>query len=523
MICAHCSTPIPDGSRYCLSCGGDISDPTGQGGTSAPAMDAAKSVELDRMVRQEVGSEFEIERELGRGGMAVVYLATETHLARKVAIKVLPPDLTFGAGAIDRFKREARTAATLDHPNIIPIYRVSPGGRLFWYAMKYLEGQSLADLLQQERRLSLERTIAILEQVASALDYAHRRNVIHRDIKPANIMLDDDDRVVITDFGIAKQLSTGGLTASGSAIGTPYYMSPEQCTAVKVLSGAADQYSVGVMTYQMLSGALPFDGDSVIEILQKHCTATPPPLDVLRPGLTRHVYGAIEKALSKKPEERFATVKGFVGALKQPSPDLPTTPTRRASGWKKISASTVAVATSRKTWLTVLGLAVVAGAGVGGVALRRMNRARPLSANTAIPSDTALHQQPLPADSTRGTKEGAAQAAPGATTGQPIAVRPLTPAEPKARTTQSAPPRAAPPRVAPSQPGVLVVRTLGGWARIYVDNVLRREGTSHRDTVRAGDHTLRLEREGYVTIDTTVTVRAGELEIVTLTMRPRGS
>lgn len=606
MICVHCSTPIPDGSRYCLSCGGDVSDPTGHGGTSAAAMDASMSAELDRMVRQEVGGEFEIERELGRGGMAVVYLATETHLGRKVAIKVLPPDLTFGAGAIDRFKREARTAATLDHPNIIPIYRVSPGGRLFWYAMKYLEGHSLSDVLQQERRLSLTKTIAILEPVASALDYAHRRNVIHRDIKPANIMLDDEDRVVITDFGIAKQLTTAGLTASGSAIGTPYYMSPEQCTAVKALSGAADQYSVGVMTYQMLAGALPFEGDSVIEILQKQCSAAPPPLEVLRPGLPGHVYGAIEKALSKKAEQRFPSVKAFVAALKQPSADVPTIPTGRVSDWKNIGTTAFAVATSRRTWFTALGLAAMVGAGTGGLALWRMNSARPLAVTGAPPLDTVTHQQQArDAPDTRLTVQGAteqrdsATSAPSAsappppsTTERPVpavvrgpttgrltisglppqgtvfiddqlrtgtsftlpagthvislaapgfegtshtievkpgesaslhfAANPLAPPEPRAaRPTQTPPPQTDTAAAAPAAPGVLVVRTLGGWARIYVDNALRREGTSHRDSLSAGTHALRLEREGYLTIDTTVTIRAGETQIVTITMRAR--
>jgi len=606
MDCFRCHTPVPDGSRFCLSCGTELSDP-GAGGSTTAAMDAAKSAELERLVRQEVGGEFEIERELGRGGMAVVYLATETHLGRNVAIKVLPPDLTFGSGAIDRFKREARTAATLDHPNIIPIYRVSPGGRLFWYAMKYLEGQSLADLLQQERQLSLERTVAILEQVAGALDYAHRRNVIHRDIKPANIMLDDEDRVVITDFGIAKQLSTAGLTASGSAIGTPYYMSPEQCTGMKDLRGAADQYSVGAMTYQMLSGALPFEGDSVIEILQKHCTAAPPPLELLRPGLPRHVYEAIEKALSKKPDQRFPNVKAFVRALKQPPADLPTTPTRRASGWKKISTATVAVATNRRTWFTVLGLAVVAGAGLGGVALWRMNSARPLARGSTTPLDTVTRQElgREAADSgaqiqggterrdsatvarspsappTPNTSESRAPAGvsapttgrlaisglpaqgtvfiddqwrpgtsftlpagthvvtlaapgyertsytvevkPGESVGLRFASAPLAVTQPKAgEPTETAPPPTAAAAAAPPRPGILVVRTVGGWARIYVDNALRREGTSHRDSLLAGPHTLRLEREGYVTIDTTVTVRAGETQLVTITMRVKG-
>jgi serine/threonine-protein kinase len=569
-------------------------------------MDATKSAELERLVHQEMGGEFQVQRELGRGGMAVVYLATETLLGRKVAIKVLPPDLTYGAGAIDRFKREARTAATLDHPSIIPVYRVSPGGRLFWYAMKYLEGQSLADLLKQDRRLSLERTIAILEQVAGALDYAHRRNVVHRDIKPANIMLDDDDRVVITDFGIAKQLSTGGLTASGSAVGTPYYMSPEQCTAVKTLTGAADQYSTAVMAYQMLSGSLPFDGDSAIEILQKHCSAPPPPLEVLRPGLPQHVYGAIDKALSKKPDQRFASVRAFASALKQPSPDIPTMPTRRASGWKKISTTTVAVARSRKTWVTVLSLAAVAGAGLGGVALRRMLRARQVTVSAARPSDTAVRNQSSAPGNASGVRSVAQDTSGGAASGSrpstalPFSTQPAREVAPRqpangrltisglptqgtvfiddqlrdgtsftlpagvhvvglaapgytreshaveikpgesvqlrfaaasvvsdsaraGEPTQRGGPQTVLPRAAATQRGVLVLRTTGGWARIHVDNVLRREGTSHRDTLLAGDHQVRLEREGYVTIDTTVTVRAGETALVTVTMRPRES
>jgi serine/threonine-protein kinase len=211
--------------------------------------------------------------------MAMVYLATETALGRKVAIKVLPPELTFGHG-VERFKREAKTAAGLDHPNIIPVYRVATGGKLFWYAMKFLEGRSLEDLLKEKQRLPLKDTIAILDQVADALDYAHEHKVVHRDIKPANVMLDSRNRVVVTDFGIAKALTEGTLTASGSVIGTPFFMSPEQGMG-KAVSGASDQYSVGVMAYRMLSGHVPFDGESAIDILHKHCMMPAPPLDVI--------------------------------------------------------------------------------------------------------------------------------------------------------------------------------------------------------------------------------------------------
>jgi serine/threonine-protein kinase len=274
----------------------------------------------EKLLRKETQGEFEIEGLLGRGGMAMVYLATEVHLQRKVAIKVLPPELTFGHG-VERFKREAKTAAGLDHANIIPIYRIATSGNLFWYAMKFLEGQSLDQVLAEKGKMSLAETIGILMPVAEALDYGHLRSVIHRDIKPANIMVDPQNRVIVTDFGIAKALTDSKLTASGSVIGTPFYMSPEQGMG-KPVTGASDQYSVAVMTYRMLSGQIPFEGDSAIEILHKHCSAPPPPLQELIPGLPDFVYKSIEKGLSKKPAQRFSTVKAYVKALKEPSPEI---------------------------------------------------------------------------------------------------------------------------------------------------------------------------------------------------------
>jgi serine/threonine protein kinase len=283
-------------------------------------MDESHEQHLERMLRHETKGEFEIERLLGKGGMALVYLAKEVHLDRKVAIKVLPPELTFGHG-VERFKREAKTAAALDHPHIIPIHRIASGGKLFWYTMKYVEGRSLEDYLKEHNTLSLEQTIQILEPVADALAYAHENHVIHRDIKPANVMLDERNRVTVADFGIAKALTEATLTASGSVIGTPYYMSPEQGMG-KVVSGASDQYSVAVMAYRMLSGQVPFDGDSAIDILHKHCKEPPPPLNVLTPNLPRHVYAAIDKALSKNPDDRFSTVTAFVRGLKQMSPEI---------------------------------------------------------------------------------------------------------------------------------------------------------------------------------------------------------
>ena len=251
MICDHCHTPVSDEARFCPSCGSLVSDADGQSAATA-AMDQHSFSQMERMLREDTKGEYTIERMLGRGGMAVVYLATEPQLLRKVALKVLPPELTFGHG-VERFKREAKTAATMDHPNIIPIYRISSSGNLFWYVMKYLEGQSLDEMMRERDVFTLDETIAILEQVADALDYAHQRQVIHRDIKPANVMFDSRNRVVVTDFGIAKALTEGKLTATDSIIGTPYYMSPEQGMG-KPVTGASDQYSVAVMAYRMLVG-----------------------------------------------------------------------------------------------------------------------------------------------------------------------------------------------------------------------------------------------------------------------------
>jgi serine/threonine-protein kinase len=247
--------------------------------------------------------------------MAIVYEARDAHLGRKVAIKVLPPELTFGRGLVERFRREARTAATLDHPHIIPIFRVSTGGRLFWYVMKYLEGESLAEHVKREGAQLFDVAVDVLEQVADALQYAHDHGVVHRDVKPANVMLDQRGWVTVTDFGIAKAASEQSMTGSGSMIGTPYYMSPEQCSGKKV-TGSADQYSLGVMAYEMLSGRLPFTGDSTFDIIRQHCMDPPPPLREVGPKVPSAMAAVVERALSKSPDDRYPSVWDFAAALR---------------------------------------------------------------------------------------------------------------------------------------------------------------------------------------------------------------
>ena len=310
--CYKCNTPLPGGSRFCLSCGADVSgESTDQG---VPLRPARFDVDLGAVLRTDVQGQFTVERELGRGGMGAVFLATETQLGRKVAIKVLPPELTFSPAAVERFKREARTAATLDHPHIIPIYRVSGGDTVFWYAMKYLEGESLAALIEREVQLTLETTAVLIGQVAEALDYAHQHGVIHRDVKPPNIVIDGRGWVTVMDFGSAKAIGAESITGSGSMIGTPYYMSPEQCSG-KPVTAASDQYSLGVVAFQMLSGQLPFAGDSVIDVVRQHCIDPVPPLGVLRPQVTPNLQAVVERALAKAPGERFPSVSEFADAF----------------------------------------------------------------------------------------------------------------------------------------------------------------------------------------------------------------
>ena len=412
MQCAHCATPVPDDARFCQSCGSQVSDAEGQASRTA-SMDGAAFAHLESLLREDTQGEFVVERMLGRGGMAVVYLATEVHLSRKVALKVLPPELTFGHG-VERFKREARTAAALDHPNIIPVYRVASGGKIFWYAMKYLEGRALDEILKERGQFGLDETLLILGQVADALDYAHEHQVVHRDIKPANVMLDNRDRVIVTDFGIAKALTEGNLTASGSIIGTPYYMSPEQGMG-KAITGAADQYSVAVMAYRMLAGEVPFEGDSAIDILHKHCMVPPPPLQSKRADLPPHVYVAVHRALNKDPKRRFATVSAFVQALTTAGGGgtlADSGPTGRVSeselATMVFSAQELSNATGpgrvvappapappvaapkRRRWIpAVLGALVLVGGAVTAWQLTSGNRVTPADAGTNPAAETA--------------------------------------------------------------------------------------------------------------------------------------
>src|SRR4051812_36385638 len=251
---------------------------------------AVRHMTEGELVRFALADDYEILEELGRGGMAIVFLAREKALDREVAIKVLPTRLAIDGGVVERFEHEARTAAELEHPNIVPIYRVGragPNGEVSYFVMKLLRGQSLSAVLQERGKLSPSDVRRILTETASALGYAAKRGVVHRDIKPDNIMLDSEGRCVITDFGIAK--APGGQnTAAGTSLGTPRYMSPEHAMG-STLDGRSDMYSLGVVAYQCLVGRVPFDAEDPFAVLYKHIN-DPLPEPTLTSDDERQVY-----------------------------------------------------------------------------------------------------------------------------------------------------------------------------------------------------------------------------------------
>ncbi|MDQ4079398.1 MAG: serine/threonine protein kinase, partial [Gemmatimonadota bacterium] len=252
--CGRCQTDIPAGVPACPICGyGRTANVTGAEVTNLTHEQSDLAI-----VQAALADDYEIVGELGRGGMAIVLRGRERALDREVAIKVLPLSHSFDAEFIERFQQEARTAAKLEHPHIVPIYRVGRTGRVIYFVMKYLRGDSVSGMLRERGTLAPAEIRRLLREVGGALRYASDRGVVHRDIKPDNIMLDESGHFIVTDFGIAKSASGQRMTATGMSLGTPRYMSPEQARG-KELDGRSDIYSLGVVAYECLAGRVPFD------------------------------------------------------------------------------------------------------------------------------------------------------------------------------------------------------------------------------------------------------------------------
>ncbi|HEX9631288.1 MAG TPA: serine/threonine-protein kinase [Gemmatimonadales bacterium] len=349
--------------------------------------------EADLAVREVLEGDFHFEGFLGQGGMSVVFLVRELNLHRLVALKVLPKRSMKESSSAERFKQEAMIAASLDHPNIVPIHRFGSTPRCLWYTMKYIRGRSLAELLHDVGPLDLHDCFNLIEQIAGALSYAHRRDVVHRDMKPANVMLDENGWAYVCDFGVAKALGNPRLTQTGGTLGTPLYMSPEQLYGQE-LDGRSDQYALAVMTFELLTGRNPFAAESVGEIIQKHCSEQAPSVLDIRPDLPARVADGLAKAMSKRPADRFDDVTEFLTAMggRRPRHAPPSHRLESAIG----AATTAPLRKSvrerrlrgRGLMLAAAAMAVVAGAVVVGPSLLGGPPVTPPRTGEAVPPMT---------------------------------------------------------------------------------------------------------------------------------------
>jgi serine/threonine protein kinase len=423
--------------------------------------------EADLAVRVALEDDFRLEGFLGQGGMSVVFLAREVNLNRLVALKVLPKRSAQEGSGSERFEQEAMIAASLDHPNIIPIHRFGRTPRCLWYTMKYIRGRSLEELLRDLGPLDLHDCFGLVEQIAGALHYAHRRDVVHRDMKPANVMLDENGWAYVCDFGVAKALGNPRLTQTGGTLGTPLYMSPEQLYG-KPLDGRADQYALAVLTFELLTGRNPFAAESVGQIVQNHCSEVPPSVQVYRPDLPAPVADGLARALRKRPDDRFDDVTEFLTAMggRRPRRSLPSHRVQTVG-----TATTVPLRPSepqarpRRRVVVAAGLVLAAVLGTGWVASQQLP--------TFLPEPQA---------------QGASEEPPA----DPIPV-----------------------------PGRLWI-SAEPWAFVVVDGSRVGRTPVIDVPIAAGDHHVKLERDGYELLERDITVEPGaEIRLTGLRLQAR--
>jgi serine/threonine-protein kinase len=582
MNCVKCNAEIPVGSAFCISCGLQTGDP----GAATVAMQMI-AVEDPLLValREELAAEYAVEKELGRGGMAIVYKAKEVGLERQVALKVLPPEMAMSGGTADRFKREARLAASLDHPHIIPIYRVAQTGKFHYMAMKFVEGRAVDAIIEQQGALPIPIAVRILRDAASGLAFAHERGIVHRDIKGGNILIDKDGRVLVSDFGIARAVNESALTASGMMVGTPNFMSPEQCGA-GAIGPQSDQYSLGILAFQLLTAQLPFEADSLVEIIQHHYFTPPPDIKQVREEVPDELLAVINRALAKTPAERFDTTEDMVRALEAvPLSDedkrdatahlkalslgekvaqirTSSLPPVKLGGEMGISGTTarpgqatIMVQEKRSKWmLPVVITGFIATAGLGGYAVLKPQT----QVQTAAPVDSAaLLAAKLPGtvefrnlppgavvkvgDSTltngRGTLDGGATypytiTAKGYVDGfGQVAVEAGNNAivsgalQPDAQTLAQQQQRVTPAGpAAPVGKFDLYVRAVDQTAAdILLDGNVLGSGSVVRKGLPAGEHKLRIRLGGFVPFDTIINPANGdEVRLTNVVLKPSG-
>jgi streptogramin lyase/tRNA A-37 threonylcarbamoyl transferase component Bud32 len=328
----------------------------------------------DTRVGTELGG-YRIERVIGRGGMSSVYLAHHVRLERRVALKLLAPELADSERFRDRFLRESRLAASIDHPNIVPIYDADEADGTLFIAMRYVEGSDLKDVIRAEGRLDAARTAAIIAQIASALDAAHAHGLVHRDVKPGNVLLTPDDHVYVSDFGLTKRaLSVSGLTATGQLVGTIDYVAPEHIKG-EMVDGRADVYSLGCVVVECFTGHVPYPRDLEVGVLWAHVEEPPPSVIGERPDLPAEVDDVVASAMAKDPNARTGTAGEVASALRSalrlepPTGETPTRPRERPARTAHRRRTLVAAAAVALGAILAVGAALLLAGGGGGEAI----------------------------------------------------------------------------------------------------------------------------------------------------------
>ncbi len=543
--CPQCSKEITEGARFCVHCGAQVADPL------ARTMLVDEESESDLLLRslgRELAGDYKIERELGRGGMAIVYEAVDVHLGRRVALKVLPPEMAMRKSMAERFKREAKMAAALDHPNIVPVYRVGQAGGLLYIAMKYIKGRPLDSILETQGPLPIPVVLGVLRAAAGALAYAHERGIVHRDVKSANIMIDSDGRAVVSDFGIARAVDDPNLTGTGTVVGTPYFMSPEQCAARRI-GPQSDQYSLGVVAFQMLMGSVPFSADTLPGIMHHHFYTTVPDLRIARPEIPEGLSDIIARLLAKKPEDRYANTSALATAILDiplseadrreaesvlrdlaggaPAPRIAVDRLPMVSSVRLTPARerTISSQLQRRVSVWALGFAaVLAVAVIGSGTLWVVSRAE-AQADGDDGGRSALAIQWGRARRMRAVRDSIRIAdSVSAASARADSKRLALANSARDERTPSAP-NTAPASVAgsaASEAGKMRLRVFPANAQIFVDDRLLGTGVVMDSVLTSGTRRLRVTAQGFEAVDTTFEVTSGETtSLSTITLKPR--
>jgi serine/threonine protein kinase len=511
MICPRCTIgEVSDDTGQCALCG---FQPGVGVAVHRPVVD-----EVQETVQRELEGQFRINVLLRHGTRSVVYLADEISTKRMVALKVIPlqrgmqPDQA-------RFEREATVAVSLSHSHIAPVLEFGQTRALLWYSMAYVKGHSLADILRDSGPLKLDQCQKILEQVASALDYMHRRGVTHGNLKPSNILVDREDWTRVSDACVMSAFAAASGRHKRTTTGTPEYMAPEQFRA-RAVGASADQYALGVVAYECLSGSLPLVGDAPEEMERLHRTEVPRPLAETESDLPAHVSDAVQRALSKTPAERFPTVLDFVALLRKDW--APSSPEMFVPEGRPSSPSRVFLIEGNQQKLPVVPIAatiiVVLLLALGSIWIKPWQYV------------TASREQPEPRATTATTTPtnqaptvAAIEPGGGTETSSPTETSGQIPAdEGRPAVTGGAPTGARVPTVStePMEPGKLFINATP-WGQVYIDGELL-GNTPRVLTLAAGSHVIRVVRDGFEPYENEIQLAPGQqLRLTDIVLRAR--